>query len=504
MSRLRHVLPAFVALGGALLLSACSGSPARYPVNLDVPAVIPTSVPDNPPPHGFDVESGAQIYMIKCVGCHGTFGRGDGPQAGGIRAQGKQVADLVAKAPTADPATWYRLVGAGNIANLMPGFSGSLNQQERWDVTQYALSLARTRIDSGDGTLVYSLANRTPGGSAPAGLTVTLHAYVGNGQAFTRTAVTDGQGVAVFHGLAARESIFYQAETLYGGGRFFSEPQQITSTNKSAAVGLPVFETTSDPGVLSISAYQFVVEGVTEGAISVIEAYAFQNTSERAFVAADSRNDAPRSISVAYPTGAENLQFDGAGLGDRFLRDGALLRDMDAVLPGAQASVVMLYDLPYRGGTRIERRMTAPVKRWEVIVPDSDLRAAGLQDLGAEAIPGAGITMRRFAPAGTTLAAGQSVQFNLEGQPRAARITALATDPRLIGVGFILFAIALAVAYVLLARARWGSAAAPTRESLLAELAALDDAHAAGKVVGKRYASRREALLRALRQVWVT
>ncbi|MEO6062373.1 MAG: cytochrome c [Thermoflexales bacterium] len=495
--------PLVVALAACAALSACSSAGGgRYPINLDVPAVITTPVPDNPPPHGFDLESGAQVFMARCASCHGPLGLGNGAGAVAIRGQGKRVANLVEKAPAATPESWYRLIGKGNLENLMPGFGGLLTVQERWDVTQYALSLGRQPLDSGDGALAIRVANQTPGGSAAAGLTVTLHAYVGPGEAFSRTARADEQGNVAFRGLAVRDNLFYQAETTWRGARFFSAPQQITRTAQSAIVPLPIFEVTTDPAAISLAGYQFVVDGVDEGKISVIEAYAFQNSADRAYIAPDATAGAPRSVSIAYPAGAQNLRFDGAGIGERFVRDGDLLRDMDAILPGSRAEIILFYDLPYRGSARIERKMTAPLQRWEAILPDSELRAVGLQDLGAQAIPGLQTAMRRFAPAAPSpvIRAGQSVTIELAGQPRAASLAGL--DARAVGVGFILFAVAMAAAYVLLLRAR-AAAPAPTRQTLLASIAALDTALAQGKVSPADHSRRRARLKRELLEVWV-
>ncbi len=500
--RTEFLRPLLLALAACAALSACSSAGGgRYPVNLDVPAVVATPMPDNPPPHGFDLDSGAQVYMARCASCHGPLGLGNGSGAVAIRGQGKQVANLVEKSATATPEGWYRLIGKGNLENLMPGFGALLNAQERWDVTQYALSLGRQPLDAGDGALALRVANQTPGAPSAAGITVTLHAYVGPGEAFSRTARADEQGNVAFRGLATRESIFYQAEAIWRGARFFSAPQQLTRTAQIALAQLPIFEVTTDPAGISLAGYQFVVDGVGEGTISVIEAYAFQNSGDRAYSAPDATAGAPRSVSIAYPAGAQNLRFDGAGIGERFVREGDLLRDMDAILPGSRAEIILFYELPYRGSARIERKMSAPLQRWEVILPDSELRAVGLQDLGAQTIPGLQTSMRRFAPATPSpgIRTGQSLTIALAGQPRAAAPAGLAA--RAIGVGFILFAIAMAAAYVLVLRAR-AATPAPTREALLARIAALDTALDQGKVSPAEHARRRERLKRELVGVW--
>ncbi len=488
----------------ALALGGC-GQAGRggAPVNLDAP--VPTSVPvvENPPPHGFDLDNGARIYMTKCVACHGPLGLGDGPQSATIRNQGKLVANLSVKAQAARPDEWYRLVGKGNLENLMPGFAGSLDAQARWDVTQYALAIGSKRLDSGEAMLAFKVASPDSSPGAVARQPVILHAYIGTGEAFTRTVLTDGQGVAEFRGLAARDFVFYQAETNYRGARFFSEPQQITRTAQTGIVNLPIFEVTTDPSVISLAGYQFVVEDLGEGSLSVVEAYAFQNSSSRAYMDARSTADAPRSVAVAYPAGAQKLRFDGAGIGERFLREGDLLRDLDAVLPLGRSQIILFYELPYHGSALIERRMTAPLQRYEVILPDSDLRPVGLQDLGAETIPGLGTPMRRFAPAAPSSAvkAGDMVSVRLTGQPRAN--APAGADPRAIGAGFILFAIAIAAAYGLVMRARWlKPGPPPSRAALISALAALDDQFESGPMMAAEHRKRRSVLKETLAGIW--
>ena len=51
----------------------------------------------------------------------------------------------------------------------------------------------------------------TQGDPLQSGHFLKLHAYVGPGEAFSRTARSDEQGNVAFRGLATRDSIFYQA-----------------------------------------------------------------------------------------------------------------------------------------------------------------------------------------------------------------------------------------------------------------------------------------------------
>lgn len=135
--KLRYLL--FTLL--ALTLTACNFSLAEDitpPPNYVSPTPMPTLGPLYPA-EAPSLERGAAIYAEKCVDCHGPKGMGDGDQ-------GKQLPVTVAAlalpefARPASPVDWYTVVTRGNIQSFMPPFV-SLNEQQRWDVVAYVLSL---------------------------------------------------------------------------------------------------------------------------------------------------------------------------------------------------------------------------------------------------------------------------------------------------------------------------------------------------------------------------
>ena len=124
-----------------LTLTACNFSLAEDitpPPNYIPPTPMPTLGPLFPA-EAPSIENGAAIYAEKCVECHGPQGMGDGDK-------GKQLPVTVAAlglpqvAHAAVPADWYTMVTRGNLERYMPPFT-SINEQERWDVITYALSL---------------------------------------------------------------------------------------------------------------------------------------------------------------------------------------------------------------------------------------------------------------------------------------------------------------------------------------------------------------------------
>ncbi len=128
----------------ATLLSACNLTLAEDvtpPPGYIAPTPLPTLGPLYPAQIP-SVETGALIYVEKCAPCHGATGLGDGEkgiQLGvTVRAFG-----LPEIARSASPAQYYTSVTRGNIERFMPPFA-SLNDQQRWDVVSYVLTLHTT------------------------------------------------------------------------------------------------------------------------------------------------------------------------------------------------------------------------------------------------------------------------------------------------------------------------------------------------------------------------
>ena len=136
--KLRHILLIAII---AVLLAACNFTLAE---DVTPPAgyIPPTPMPTLGPlyPEGTpNIMNGAAIYMEKCAPCHGLSGLGDGEQ-------GKQLPVAVIPiglpeiARKSKPSAWYTQVTQGNLDRFMPPFA-SLNDQERWDVVAFALTL---------------------------------------------------------------------------------------------------------------------------------------------------------------------------------------------------------------------------------------------------------------------------------------------------------------------------------------------------------------------------
>jgi mono/diheme cytochrome c family protein len=125
----------------AALLSACNFTLAEDitpPPNYVPPTPAPTLGPLFPA-QAPSTENGAAIFAEKCAPCHGATGMGDGEQ--GINLNVTVPAfGLPEVARPASPAQWYTVVTQGRMERFMPPFA-SLDNQQRWDVVAYAMTL---------------------------------------------------------------------------------------------------------------------------------------------------------------------------------------------------------------------------------------------------------------------------------------------------------------------------------------------------------------------------
>jgi len=122
------------------ILSACNMSLAEDvtpPPGYIPPTPLPTLV--LVPPQTPNVANGEAIYFEKCAPCHGDSGLGDGDQGIqlGVTVPAFALPEI---ARPASPAAWFTTVTRGKIERFMPPFL-SLNDQQRWDVVAYIMTL---------------------------------------------------------------------------------------------------------------------------------------------------------------------------------------------------------------------------------------------------------------------------------------------------------------------------------------------------------------------------
>lgn len=102
-----------------------------------------------------DPAAGKAIYQEKCLPCHGETGMGDGPDASGLPNPVAQIGNP-AVANLSTPLAWYTVTMEGNLDRFMPPFSGSLDDQDVWNVLSYVYSLGTDADVLAEGETLYA------------------------------------------------------------------------------------------------------------------------------------------------------------------------------------------------------------------------------------------------------------------------------------------------------------------------------------------------------------
>jgi putative copper resistance protein D len=84
------------------------------------------------------LERGAELFIINCVLCHGTNGKGDGPVASHIKNKPFDLTSFPIHSFT-DGGIFF-VISTG-ISGKMPALNENLTVRERWDVVNYVRTL---------------------------------------------------------------------------------------------------------------------------------------------------------------------------------------------------------------------------------------------------------------------------------------------------------------------------------------------------------------------------
>lgn len=121
-------------------LGACGGS-AEGGSEATIGVVASAEVPpeaanvENPvEATGDSILGGQEIYAGNCRVCHGENGEGDGPGAFGLDPEPANLNDRV---PGRTDGELFWIVTNGSEGTAMPGWEGTLSEDDRWNVVNY-------------------------------------------------------------------------------------------------------------------------------------------------------------------------------------------------------------------------------------------------------------------------------------------------------------------------------------------------------------------------------
>jgi hypothetical protein len=336
----------------------------------------------------------------------------------------------------------------------------------------------------------------------------------------------DANGAYVFTGVPRNDQAVMSVETTYAGIRQFS-PHVLVSSVEGDTYELPfnIYETTDDPGTISISYMEALVDAVTEEQASLtFQSYEFVNTGDRAYVGQNGR-----TLILHLPRGAVGPEIDTFGnTPDRFELaqngDQYTFYDSAPVFPGPADRIAVSYSFAYNGSMQIEQTFEYDIEQLGVYVSETrGLRLESDRLVPIESGELNGITYAGFGSTGR-LPAGQLLRYRVYDGPNVARSQATSASEAegngsfvsenttlILGLGILLVvAGGMYLLYDLqktrlLAQQTGGAQSrradsASDREQLVAQIAALDEAYEAGELDEAEYQRQREALKEALRR----
>lgn len=347
-----------------------------------------------------------------------------------------------------------------------------------------------------DGSVVGQVRNGTADAEVPGGLVVTLHVFSGMEETDTLSTTLTVDNTYRFDDVLFEEGQTLVARTVYNGVTYVSE--FVTPELDQPEIQLPItiYETTENPADVAIAQLHIFVDH-TGGQLEVGQYCLISNSGDRTYVGrVDPASDERTTWSIVLPDGTENLRFDGAELGGRFVALDDGFADTRPVLPGtASVEASFTYDLPYSEGLRLEQRFDVPVNSAVMVLPEGELALQGTQ-LSAEGTLDTQMGSAFSYTAGR-LDRGEPLAFAIV--PRAGGGSA--TQPAGRSNGLVVGVVALAATSVAVYWMWRAPASGPIPAQFRARveaIAALDQDYEAGLVAENQYRQKRAALKRQL------
>jgi len=469
------------------------------------------------------VAQGRDVFAGTCAECHGEDGRG-----------GATGSDLIEPGLQAERSlqSLFGTVTQG-VEPGMPGFESALSEDERWAVVSYVRSLGlqlaavhslanATAAPPSDtpsvpetpstpetaapsqaaateqaviGLIEGTILNATPGGRAPGGLDVTLHALDGEAEVLTDTKRANGAGRYAFEVPDLIPGRLYVVTVEYLGQTYASEILHLTTEAPMASLPVRVYETTADTSAVEVDRLHVLASLPGEGIVQIVELWILSNTGDRTIVPSEGGD----GLRGTLPEGVAQLSFDEPTAGERYRVEGESFMDGRGLPPGSGTGEwVFSYVLPYERRLDLRRTTQYPIRSVILLVPEGmSVASDGLVDTGSREVQSESLHTYSLGP----IAAQQEIDLRLSGRPRSATGTTPVSEWIL---GAAVLGIALVVAGLLWFRPRRASRAVDGETDsgdLLLSLAALDRDFEAGRIPEDDYRRRREILKRRAMEV---
>ena len=456
-----------------------------------------------------DLAGGAAVYEQGCVECHANDGAG---------------VEQTPPVPDLSDTKWLAI----NQTELLEAVTSDphpavkeLSDSEIQLATEIArdfglgFGLAATNVN-GEGVIDVVVINETTG-EMIGGLPVRLYTFEGDSFVSTQTSETDTDGLAKFEALPTESSWVYVTEVLYNDTPFGSDMQQFEDQSSVLEIALPVYEGGASVSDIRVDRAHWVLNLNDPQRLDVGEIYILSNAGNQVFDGEESADGIRRVISLTVPENAINIGVEGAELGDRYLVEDNVVIDTMPMAPGQRQILVRYSLLVEDEQVELSHSVAYPVTHLNLLAPDvgMEIEAPGW-DEGA-AMPSQDGSYRNFTrsnvePGEVSVAVLSNISAEIMPQvpeqraPAGREIVDSQAKPGISGQPYIpyfviLFAIVvLGVGTVVVIRRRHkNEQQSPQmldkqRQSLIQELADLDDSFDAGELSRSDYESERRML----------
>jgi hypothetical protein len=315
------------------------------------------------------------------------------------------------------------------------------------------------------------------------------------------TTTLSADGTFAFDGLSLSDETLV-ARTTYQGVTYTSAFTTFEAGMQDVSLPITIFEVTEDPAELSILQLHLFIEQRDDHLH--FEAYCwYGNTGDRTYVGQKSANGEKRTTAAfTLPQGAENVSFDSASLGGRFVERESGFADTRPILPGEEMGetpdLLVTYEVAYQEGLELQHVFDLPVRRIVLVLPQDNL-----------VVEGAGITSQETQMGAALYVAGPLVA----DEPLAFTVVPASVGQGGTGaegqgskgtgglaIGLAALAAAAMVIYLMWGTSAPGAVPAPVRPQVEA-IAALDADFEAGQLSEQAYREKRRSLKREVREL---
>jgi hypothetical protein len=341
----------------------------------------------------------------------------------------------------------------------------------------------------------------TPGGIIPSDLDISLHIFSGMEEKEARTTTLADDGAFRFDNLALEEGDTCVARVVYLDVTYVSNFVIFESGQQKVELAVTIYDTTEDPSTIQVTQMHAFVSLVNDR-VQIEEYYLIGNTGDRTYIGQEAPEEERRvTLFHTLPDGAEDLSFDGSGLGERYLeREGGFV-DTEPVIPGNMTvETSFSYVLAYREGVQIRRVFSAPVQSVVMLLTGDEWELEGPGIISGDPIDTQMGAV--FSYLAGPLAVGEPLVFALVARPQSAMppvssaptsSTPVRNTARETSVGLVALAVAVVVVY-LLWRPSTSELLPASGRPLVQAMAALDKDFEAGRISEESYRQKRKTL----------